>query len=218
MHSLPWAAQVRRTPLALLVVALGAVGALVVDWWPQAVHWFTLQDFHAIDGGRAGFESFATMQEEGQYWRLLTPVFLHFGLLHIVFNGLWVWEFGRRIELQSGSLGFLLLFVVVAVGSNVGQYLWSGPTLFGGLSGVVYGLLGYIWLRGLLAPDPLLWMPRSIIVFMLVWLVLCLVGVIDLFLDGGVANGAHVAGLTIGAALGILAGLRHGKLWGRGQT
>ncbi len=218
MQSLPWAAQVRRTPLVLLVVALGAVGALVVGWWPQAVHWLTLQDFFALDGGRAGFESFDTMLDEGQYWRLVTPVFLHFGVLHIVFNGLWVWEFGRRIELQSGSLGFLLLFVVIAVGSNIGQYLWSGPTLFGGLSGVVYGLLGYVWLRGLLAPHPLLLLPRGIILFMLVWLVLCLVGVIDLFLAGGVANGAHVTGLAVGAALGVLAGLRHGNLWGRGRV
>ena len=208
MHTVSLAAQARRAPLVLLVLVFGAAGALLVEWQPALVHWFTLQDFYPAGDGRARFTSISDMLAQGQYWRLVTPAFLHFGLLHIVFNGLWVWEFGRRIEWQSGSLGFLLLFMLIAVGSNLGQYLWSGPSLFGGLSGVVYGLLGYVWLRGLLAPHPLLMIPRGIILFMLAWLVLCLVGVIDLFLDGGVANGAHVAGLAVGIVLGAVAGLR----------
>lgn len=200
--------QFRRLPVVMTVLLLGAAGALLVDALPGAIHWLTFQDFVFTANAGASFFSPAEALSQGQYWRLVTPAFLHFGVLHIVFNGLWVWEFGRRVELLSGSLNFLLLFIVIAVGSNVGQFLWSGPTLFGGLSGVVYGLLGYIWLRGWLAPHPLLMIPSGLVIFMLAWLVLCLLGVIDLFLDGGVANGAHVAGLVIGLALGGIAGLR----------
>ncbi|MGK2913261.1 MAG: rhomboid family intramembrane serine protease [Porticoccaceae bacterium] len=205
--------QFRRTPVVMAMLVLGAIGGLLVDWLPGAIHWLTFQDFVVTAADGISYRSLDDGLASGQYWRLITPVFLHFGLLHIVFNGLWLWEFGRRIEGLVGGFGFLGLFVVVAVGSNGGQYLWSGSSLFGGLSGVVYGLLGYIWLRGSLAPHPLLMIPSGILIFMLVWLVLCLAGVIDLFIQGGVANGAHVAGLVMGVVLGGIAGFRaRGKI------
>lgn len=141
----------------------------------------------------------------GEFWRLLTPAFLHFGTFHILFNGLWLWELGRRLELVMGPGRYLMFVVVTAVAANIAQFV-GGPSVFGGMSGVVYALIGYIWMRQRLNPHPVLAVPPGIIGFMLVWLVICLTGIVDRFIAGSVANGAHVGGLLAGMAWGIWAG------------
>lgn len=203
----PLAAQARAVPVVMAVLLLGLAGALLVSFTPALVPSFTFQDFTFLGGGELRLEPPGSAFARGEYWRLLTPAFLHFGIFHIVFNALWIWEFGRRMEALVGHGNFLLIFLATAIGANVGQYLWHPDSLFGGLSGAVYGLLGYIWIRHRLAPHPLLRLTPGIVPLMLAWLALCLVGVVDWFIQGGVANGAHVTGLLIGAAFGALAGI-----------
>jgi GlpG protein len=201
------AAQARAVPVVVAVLLLGLAGALLVSFAPYLVPSLTFQDFTLSGGGELRLEPPGAAFARGEYWRLLTPAFLHFGIFHIVFNALWIWEFGRRIEALVGPGNFLVIFLATAIGANVGQYLWQPDSLFGGLSGVVYGLLGYIWVRHRLAPHSLLRLTPGIAPLMLAWLLLCLVGVVDWFIQGGVANGAHVTGLLIGAAFGALAGV-----------
>jgi GlpG protein len=198
------AVQARQVPVVVVMLLLGLIGALLVSFLPDAIHWFTFQDFGVTD--KLSLEPADTAFSRREYWRLLTPAFLHFGLFHIVFNSIWIWEFGRRVEPLAGHGNFLLIFLAIAAGANVGQYLWHPNDLFGGLSGVVYGLLGYIWVRNKLAPHPLLGLAPGIFPLMIIWLIVCLLGVVNLFLQGGVANGAHVTGLVIGALFGGLAG------------
>ena len=82
----------------------------------------------------------------GQIWRLITPIFIHFGFLYIIFNMLWLRDLGSMIEGRQSSLHLLLLTIVIAICSNLGQvYIGHSPD-FGGMSGVVYGLLGYVWM------------------------------------------------------------------------
>ena len=142
-----------------------------------------------------------------QYWRFITPVFLHFGIFHLAFNGLWIWELGRRIETGIGSLHLLGIILVSAVASNFGQYLWAGPSLFGGMSGVLYALLGYLWIRNLIAPNPILSLPKGIIGFMLAWLVFCMTGLVNLVMSGNIANAAHASGLLVGMLVGAVFGV-----------
>src|SRR5690606_25800074 len=125
-------------------------------------------------------------------WRLLTPAFLHFGFFHLLFNSLWMWDLGRRLELGLGWKHYLLFVLCSAVTANLTQYMWGGSALFGGMSGVVYALVGFIWLRQRFDASPVFAVPKSIIAFMLVWLVLCMTGVVDYFIAGSVANAAHV--------------------------
>ena len=153
-------------------------------------------------------ESLKDIAQEQQYWRFITPIFLHFSIFHLVFNALFVWVFGSRIEHVIGTAHFLIFVIISAVASNVAQFWWYPNPLFGGMSGVNYAFIGYIWLRQVFAPQPLLAMPTGIITLMIVWLLLGVFGVIDLFIDGGIANGAHVTGFMVGILWGAIDGLR----------
>jgi len=139
-------------------------------------------------------------------WRLISPIFVHFGLMHFVFNGLWLCLLGSRIERLSGSLHLILVVLLCALVSNMGQFVWSGSVYFGGMSGVIYGLLGYIWIRNLMAPHPLIALPKELILFMIGWLFVCMTGILDILLGVGIANAAHASGLMIGMLLGLVFG------------
>lgn len=134
-----------------------------------------------------------------QAWRYVTPAFIHFSVLHLVFNLLWWWYLGGQIEQRLGSGKLFILLIVGAALPNIAEFFASGPR-FGGLSGVVYALLGYSWLRTRLQPDCGLVMPPALMGFMLVWLVL---GFLDM-LGTPTANMAHLAGLLVGLAQGWL--------------
>ena len=133
-----------------------------------------------------------------QPWRFLTPVLLHFSLLHFLFNVFWWWYLGGRFERFYGSAYLLIALVFCGVFSNVMQFMVSGP-YFGGLSGVVYGLFGLAVVVSWQRPRHPLFLPMGLIAFMLVWLLL---GYTDL-LWVSVANTAHSAGLIAGLVLGV---------------
>lgn len=134
-----------------------------------------------------------------QAWRYVTPAFIHFSVLHLVFNLLWWWYLGGQIEQRLGSGKLFILLIVGAALPNIAEFFASGPR-FGGLSGVVYALLGYSWLRTRLQPDCGLAMPPALMGFMLVWLVL---GFLDM-LGTPTANMALLVGLLVGLAQGWL--------------
>jgi GlpG protein len=146
---------------------------------------------------------------DGQVWRLITPIFIHINLLHILFNMLWLRDLGSMIEARQSSLHLAAMVLVFAACSNLGQYyagihyLDQGPN-FGGMSGVVYGLLGYIWLRGRFDPGSGLFLHPSTVTMMIVWFVVCWTKVL-----GPIANAAHAVGLFMGMAWGYISSLRY---------
>ena len=133
----------------------------------------------------------------GEIWRLFTPALLHSSFLHLLFNMLWLKDLGSLIETRLSSLYLLVLVLGTAIGSNLVQYWWSGPG-FGGMSGVVYGLFGFIWMRGKFDPASGLFLDKQTVVLMLIWFFVCLFEFIP-----RVANGAHLGGLVIGALWGF---------------
>lgn len=140
---------------------------------------------------------------QGQLWRLFTPMFIHFDVLHIFFNLLWLRDLGAMIESRQGALRLVLLVLTISLLSNFAQFVVSGP-VFGGMSGVVFGLVGYIWMRGRFDPGSGLLLHPWTIGMVLIWGALCLVGVIP-----HVANTVHVTGLLVGMAWGYLTSLRY---------
>ncbi|NIB41131.1 rhomboid family intramembrane serine protease [Pseudomaricurvus alkylphenolicus] len=210
-----FAGLLQRLPVTVVLILLGCAGALLMEFDRQ-LQWVGLLTFQPIQVvmGSVTAASLGYGLQEGQWWRLLTPVFLHFGLFHILFNSLWIWEFGRRIELVFGSPRLVWYFLFIGVLSNLVQYIWQGPSLFGGLSGVVYGLLGFLWIYHRRNPHPGLFVQPGIIGFMLLWMAMGMFGVVDVFIAGSVANAAHFGGLVAGMLLGALVptGVAHNSL------
>ncbi len=134
--------------------------------------------------------------EMRQMWRWLTPIFLHFSFLHIGFNLLWWWLLGKQIERLQGSNVLLLLLLITGIGSNLAQSLMTGVE-FGGLSGVVYALAGYVWLLGLRQPHLGLQLPSGVMVQLVIWLLLGYSGWLSAVI-GHMANAAHLSGLVLG--------------------
>jgi GlpG protein len=141
--------------------------------------------------------------QHGQIWRLITPAFLHFGFLHIIFNMLWLRDLGGMIESIEGFGKLLMLVLVSAAISNWAQFVVSGNPLFGGMSGVVYALLGYVWMKGKYQPGLGLFLHKETVVMMMFWLVFCFV-----FFQRGVANWAHLGGVVVGVVWGYLSARR----------
>ncbi|MEI6178305.1 MAG: rhomboid family intramembrane serine protease [Verrucomicrobiota bacterium] len=145
--------------------------------------------------------------KSGQVWRLFTPMFLHFSILHLVFNVYWLWMLGALLEIRYRSWNYLLLVLAVALVSNLAQALARG-TSFGGMSGVNYGLFGFLFLHGKYHPAPSFRLDSQTVFMMLAWLVFCFTGAL-----GPVANWAHSFGFLTGAS----AGFTHAMLAGGGK-
>jgi len=136
----------------------------------------------------------------GQVWRTVTPMLIHFGMMHLVFNLYWLYYLGAQIEDRRGSLRFLAFVLVVAFASNVLQAFATGPyTVFGGMSGVVYGLFGYVWMKSTFDSTAGMHVSRMQTVLFIVWFFLCLTGFM-----GPIANVAHGVGLVVGVLTGYL--------------
>lgn len=200
--------QLRASPVTagVLIITLVVAAITLLGDRYEAVRWLTFLDFRLYDTYIEFYPVSYTL-EQNQWWRFVSPMFLHFGVLHLAMNSLWYWELGRRIEFRQKGWMLLALTFLFSLAANLVQYWWSGPALFGGLSGVLYGLLGHCWLFQLLAPTPAYRMPNGVVIMMLAWLGICLTGAIDVLGFGAIANGAHVGGLLAGCVTGVLGGL-----------
>ena len=140
-----------------------------------------------------------------EWWRLITPTFLHFSLTHLIFNCLWIYVLGSKIEIIDGRGVFLSLFLISGLSSNLGQYFITGDYLFGGLSGAVYGLLGYCFLLDLDNRGQRYDLPNALYLFMFFWLLIGFTGILGVFGFGNIANIAHLVGLICGFMIALIA-------------
>ena len=204
-RSAPLVANVswRAVPVTTILILCSIAGFLII-YLRAPVAWLGLLTFSPFElvNGKPVFDSIG-----GQYWRLVTPAFLHFGWLHIAFNSMWLWELGGKVERVMGHMNMFLLFLVIAIVSNTSQFAFGGPGLFGGMSGVVYGLLGFSWVAPLLQPAWRIQPSPTLMIFMVGWLVVCMVGLVESLGFGSIANAAHLGGLVCGAVLGALFGM-----------
>ncbi len=199
---------IRQLPVLSLVCAASVLGWWATFLWQQelfvrAFHLLTFVPFY-IEGSALRFVPYEVVLGTGQLWRHITPAFLHFSFMHLVFNVAVVCELGRRAEAVEGSMRFAGLILVLAALSNLAQFLLEPTPLFGGLSGINYGLVGFVAVRRLLDPLEIRWHVSKVLLAVLIASMMLLSMGIGEPVGLKVANGAHWGGFVVGLAIAWL--------------
>src|SRR3954471_20883566 len=85
---------------------------------------------------------------QGQWWRFVTPIFIHIGLLHLLFNSYALWIVGPQVEKLYGSASFAVLYVLTGIAGVAGSYLYHPYSISAGASGAIFGLFGVLLVFG----------------------------------------------------------------------
>jgi membrane associated rhomboid family serine protease/Tfp pilus assembly protein PilF len=138
------------------------------------------------------------MIRRGELWRLVTSIFPHVGVLHLIFNLYWLWVFGTLVEQVYGHFKTAALILLFAVGANALEYAFSSGGV--GLSGVGYGLFGLLWILSKRDEHFRDAVDQRTIQLFVIWFFFCIFATATNFMRvGNVAHGA-------GGVLGILTG------------
>jgi len=184
--------------------------AEMTPFWRGAYTWILLK-IKGVDTSIAEGPLFIKIRQ-GEFWRLFSPAILHSDLLHILFNMLWLWMLGRQIEQRIGTFRYILLTLALGVITNTAQYLMGGP-FFLGYSGIVLGLAGFIWYREKKAPWEGYPLQKSVIVFLVLFILAMFALQLGSFFmllftnshfTPGIANTAHIVGAITGILLARL--------------
>lgn len=137
-----------------------------------------------------------------KWWGLLGCVFIHGGIMHLVFNCYWIWLLGRLLERELGSIRFLCLFLGTAAFSSIAELAWAGQPGVG-LSGVAYAFFGFLLVNPSRHPDFRRVLSGNTRLLLGGWLVACFVLTYTKVLN--VANFAHLGGFVAGWISGAAA-------------
>ncbi len=146
--------------------------------------------------------NFGPMTMNGEWWRLLSSMFLHFGIIHIGFN-MWVlWDVGRMVERLVGNVGFIILYLVAGITGSIASLAWHPVVVSAGASGAVFGvfgaLLGFLALRRDTVPAEVLRRLRKVAVSFVVLNVILGLSI------PGIDNAAHLGGFAGGFLCGLV--------------
>ncbi|THA10313.1 rhomboid family intramembrane serine protease [Rodentibacter pneumotropicus] len=137
--------------------------------------------------------------QDWELWRYISHSFVHLSNIHIIANLSWFWLFGSVIERYFGGRKLFFIFLVSAMVSGIVQNYFSGAGFFG-LSGVVYAVLGYVFVVD--KPNANIFnLPKGFFTMLLVGLIF---GFISPLFDIYIGNAAHVSGLLVGLLWGFI--------------
>jgi rhomboid protease GlpG len=172
--------NVRQHPIVWVIIAVSIFPFVCLQWLgvSSIAGWFMPV-------------SLGELTSSQEWWRLITPIFIHYTTIHLLVNLYLWWLFACMLERSSPRL-LLTLLIVCAVTTNLCQFLVSGPK-FGGMSGVVYGLFGFIGLVAKLQPERGFSIDRTITIGLLLVLVIAATGLVGRYSDA-----AHLCGLIMG--------------------
>ncbi len=187
----------RRTPFTYLFLALNFLIFLLMELSGGTTNEATLLAF--------GVKSNAAI-DGGEFWRFLTPVFIHIGLLHLAFNSYALWIVGQQVERLYGSARFVLLYVLMGAAGAAGSYLYHPNALSAGASGAIFGLFGVLLIFGIRHRQRVpAFFRRAVRVGILPIIV---INLIIGFSIPAIDNAAHIGGLVAGVVLAAFVGFK----------
>ncbi|MCH2599129.1 MAG: rhomboid family intramembrane serine protease [Pirellulales bacterium] len=215
------AAMQRKDTLTRKIILLCAIvfGASLV---------FQSQDGSQENFVRNALEAQFQQISQGQIWRLITPVFVHgtgqeflFDFLHIFFNMYWMYWLGTRLEIQFGLKTYLGLFLIAGVASILVPLLTPETGLLGirglgggsvvGMSGVVYGVIGFGWCKMKMKPSVGMLITPFVLMFSIGWMLFGIVSASSSQEVGYISSISHLAHL-VGLLTGAMYAFVHTKL------
>lgn len=172
--------------VAYIAIAISARNAYTIDIATE-LKW----------GGNVG-----VLELQGQWWRLLTAVFLHANLLHLLVNMWTLWGASRLVERLYGRWTFLILYLLCGICASATSSLWEITRLSVGASGAIFGVIGAL-IAFLIRGDT--HVPRSIArPYLLSTAIFAVYNLIGGLMDVRIDNAAHVGGLIAGIGLGSI--------------
>jgi len=188
--------RLRNAPAVIAFILLN-VGAFCIELWrgalinPAILHRLGALDFYAVIS-------------KGEFWRLFTALFLHYNLLHLVFNLFALYVLGPPLERTIGTIRFAMCYLIAGVGSTAGVVLLTvikivRPAELVGASGCVMGIVG-AW-AGFLVRHRHVWQARQRLLNIL--LIIAIQIVFDISTPQ-VSTSAHLCGLVTGFAIGLV--------------
>ena len=201
--------RIIESPVTFGMIGVCIVVALVTELGNRAdmVSHLTIASFERKDGMLRWYGYRDVF--EGQIWRVITPIFIHFGPFHLLFNSFWMSDLGAPTERIQGSFRHVLFVLWAAALSNVAQLVFGHSPTFGGMSGIVYAYVGYLWARGRADPASGIYLPGRLVLFFVAWMALGFSSLLDEYI-GAMANYCHLGGFVAGLAYGWISGL-HGR-------
>ena len=146
-----------------------------------------------------GADDSTLVLREGQWWRPLTSMFLHAGLLHLLLNGWALYQLGSLFEILIGSRVMLGVYVASGLAGSLAGLMWThGPSV--GASGAIFGLMGALIAFLLRRREMLTPAAKSLLGQLVLW---AGINVFIGFTTPGIDNAAHLGGCAAGFLLGL---------------
>ena len=156
-----------------------------------------LEDFGAL---------FGPLVAEGQYWRLFTAMFLHIGVVHLLFNSFSLFIFGRAVEQIFGLVRFLVTYILAGLAGSIASYTFNPAVLAAGASGAIFGILGALVAYFVVQREVFGRLGQRELTSILF---LAAMNLLYGFTTPGVDNWAHIGGFVAGFVLGLLLSPRY---------
>ncbi|MFM9115743.1 MAG: rhomboid family intramembrane serine protease [Planctomycetota bacterium] len=204
----------RRQPLVTAISILCVVIFVWLEINSQQTSWLNDLLFSPVNPKMPrGNEGWSPILH-GEFWRLVTPAFLHFSLSHLIFNLLSFRYLGNLVESIIGTPRTGILLLLCTLVANIAQYTWAQSSVFGGISGTIFGIFGFAWMMSIYRPSAGIVLSPEAVAITMIFFFLCLlrdvpnIGEAIAQILPPIANANHVGGL----AAGIMSGLAFAKL------
>ncbi len=168
----------------VVFIVLAVMNLSVTQFSPQSLYWLGA--------------NYSPWVDQGQWWRFITSMFLHFGVAHLLFNSVSLLFLGKIIEPLLGHINFIGLYLITGIAGSAASYVFNKGVVSAGASGAIFGLFGIfiaILLSNIMRKDIRDQWLKSIGAILAINLGM------GLFLP--VDNAAHIGGLVSGLILGF---------------